>query len=127
VRSPTLCLCAFEQLLTTETVLVNGAINFEFRSLAVDCKDVLSVLLRGEVLPPRGIGSQVPSSRKRCIPLIAELTPSRGKAKRLIITADSGAHRWQLIPCQSVMVMLSPNLVTDLLGSVRSVLRREWR
>jgi hypothetical protein len=28
----------------------------------------------GEVLPPRGIGSQVPSSRKRCTHLIAELT-----------------------------------------------------
>jgi hypothetical protein len=28
----------------------------------------------GEVLPPRGIGSQIPSSRKRCTHLIAELT-----------------------------------------------------
>jgi hypothetical protein len=29
----------------------------------------------GEELPPRGIGSQVPFWRKRCIHLIAELTP----------------------------------------------------
>jgi hypothetical protein len=27
----------------------------------------------GEVLPPRGIGSEVPSSRKRCIQRMAEL------------------------------------------------------
>jgi hypothetical protein len=57
-------------------------INCEVRSLAVECKDVLSVLLQRR---------RASAARYRfASALIAELTPSRGKAKRLIITADSG-------------------------------------
>jgi hypothetical protein len=38
-------------------------IRCEVCSLAAERKDLLGVLLHGELLPPRGIGSRVPSSR----------------------------------------------------------------
>jgi len=51
------------------------AISFNVRSgcspiRAQICSEYLS---NGDVLPPRGIGSEVPSSRKRCTQRIAEL------------------------------------------------------
>jgi hypothetical protein len=47
------------------------AISFNVRSgCAQICSEYLS---NGDVLPPRGIGSEVPSSRKRCTQRIAEL------------------------------------------------------
>jgi hypothetical protein len=45
----------------------------EVRLLAVKGENLLQYFSNGEVLPPRGIGSQVPSSQKRCIQRIAEL------------------------------------------------------
>lgn len=47
----------------------------EFAQFRMSAKICSAYFSNGEVLPPRSIGSQVPSSRKRCIHLIAELTP----------------------------------------------------
>jgi hypothetical protein len=54
----------------------NDLIQREVRFLPVERKDLLGVLLQWRSASAACIGSQVPSSRKRCIHLMAELTPT---------------------------------------------------
>ena len=54
----------------------NDLIQREVRYLADEGEDLPRVLLQWRGIPPLGMGSKVPFSRKRCTHRIAELTPT---------------------------------------------------
>ena len=68
-RESALRLPGIRRLCSTETI----PFNVRFRCPRTRARICCEYFSKGEVLPPRGIGSQTPSSRKRCIQRIAEL------------------------------------------------------
>jgi hypothetical protein len=70
-----------------------ATISYEVRLLAVKGENLLKYFSNGEVLPPRGIGSQVPSSQKHCIQRIAELALTWNCSDASLTAENLGSFR----------------------------------